>query len=318
MGEALQRLTNVGFEHGPSFVNHAPMAAEAIAQLGHADEVAGWVDRNLRVRRYHDLPATCWRLSPDDESDWMSALGDFSRVADWTEMFERELAGTPWTDVLARWWQRLLPGMSGALTHGVIRTAHAVRGIAQTAADNQLARTELARGLGYWAARYSGRQADARNRAPEPGDLPDRTPAAWAQSLDLLVLENAEIYARQRPRFPIPLIHVVTAPAAVRLACEHLPAAQRWPSYLAARRCSDALRLQFGASGNANCGGPVEPGAEDDLPMEAEVVAAALELGDEHAIKLAEVAMRQNALLPDHRYLVAARAAIRRISLRPV
>ncbi|MGH3771525.1 MAG: hypothetical protein ACRDRW_09040 [Pseudonocardiaceae bacterium] len=71
-------------------------------------------------------------------------------------MFERELAGEPWADVLARWWPRLLPGMSGALTHGMIRTAHAVRAIALASDDDRLQRDKLAHGLGYWAARYSG------------------------------------------------------------------------------------------------------------------------------------------------------------------
>jgi hypothetical protein len=58
MNEALQRLRKVGFEHGPSFVNHAPMAAEALARMGYADDVPAWVDRNLRARSYHDRPET--------------------------------------------------------------------------------------------------------------------------------------------------------------------------------------------------------------------------------------------------------------------
>src|SRR5438552_18635271 len=90
--EALDRLRGVGFEHGPRFVNHAPMAAEALAHLGCADDVPAWVEHNLRVRRYHERPQPNRALSATDEADWASALGDFGRVADWVAMFERELA----------------------------------------------------------------------------------------------------------------------------------------------------------------------------------------------------------------------------------
>jgi len=48
---------------------------------------------------------------------------------------------------------------------------------------------------------------------------------------------------------------------------------------------------------------PLEPRAE------ASLVADAVELGDEHAIKLAEVAVRHNAFAPDHRYAAASHAA---------
>ena len=33
----------------------------------------------------------------------------------------------PWRALLQRWWPRLLPGLAASATHGVIRTAHAVR-----------------------------------------------------------------------------------------------------------------------------------------------------------------------------------------------
>src|SRR5437660_7418252 len=131
MCDALDRLRGIGYEHGTRFVNHAPMAAEAMAALGYADAVPSWVDNNLRVRRYHERPAPRWALSARDEADWTPALGDFGRVSDWSVMFERELAEQPWDVVLRSWWPRLLPGMSGMMTHGVIRTAHAVRSIAQ-------------------------------------------------------------------------------------------------------------------------------------------------------------------------------------------
>src|ERR1700735_604215 len=53
---ALERLGGVGYEWGPSFVNHAPMAAEALARLGYTDDVPGWVEHNIRMRHYYDPP----------------------------------------------------------------------------------------------------------------------------------------------------------------------------------------------------------------------------------------------------------------------
>jgi hypothetical protein len=303
---ALQRLEGVGYEFGPSFVNHAPMAAEALARLGLTDEVPGWVEQNLRKRRYHDPPAPRWPLSGEDEADWSAALGDFSRVADWTALFERELAREPWRAVLARWWPRLLPGMSAALTHGVIRTAHAVRGVALGDGDDQLRLGELAHGLGYWAARYSGPRRSAADRPPAIED----DGAAWA-ALDSLIAESAGLYAGQRHSFPVPLIHSITGPAAVRLVCEHLPPEQRWPSYLVARECSEAIRGYFGREPQAPM--PIE----GEAVTAEQLVAAAVELGDEHAIKLAEVAVRQGAVDPDPRLWAASQVATQQIARHP-
>ncbi|MGH3771526.1 MAG: hypothetical protein ACRDRW_09045 [Pseudonocardiaceae bacterium] len=53
---------------------------------------------------------------------------------------------------------------------------------------------------------------------------------------------------------------------------------------------------------------------QPEPPAEAELIAAAVELGDEHAIKLAEVTIRQNALAPDDRYSAALHVATRQIS----
>ncbi|MFJ4472773.1 hypothetical protein ACIP2X_35530 [Streptomyces sp. NPDC089424] len=302
MGEALQRLHGVGFEHGGSFVNHAPMAAEALAHMGYADEVPAWVDHNLRHREYHDVPERRWAIDPADPADWRGALGDFARVADWTGLFERELAREPWTEVLARWWPRLLPGMSGMLTHGVIRTAHAVRAVAAAGEDDRLQLTELAHGLGYWAARHSTGGVTVAGEPPP--DLPDgddgREPVVRA--LDELVAEYAGIYATVAQRHPIPLIHAVTGPAAVRLVVGHLPEAQRLPSYQVARPVSRRMLDWFHAT-------PRPAAPLPQAPDVAEVFARAAEIGDEHTIKLAEVAVRHEAIAPDPRHAAAAQVA---------
>lgn len=298
MGEALDRLRDIGYEHGTTLVNHAPMAAEALATLGCADAVPSWVAFNLRTRRYHASPEPRWILSADDEADWRSALGDFSRVADWSAMFEQELAEQPWQEVLHTWWPRLLPGMSGVLTHGVIRTAHAARSMAQAAVDDRLQRAELAHGLGYWAARYAT-DASRADSGPDAGDA--------LAALDDLVADSSDYYVRTPGGHPVPLIHAITGPAAVRLVCDYLPADLLWPSYLAARRCSERLRSHYGST-RAVLAAPAP-----DVPSPEDLIADAVELGDEHGIKMVEVAVRHNALSPDPRLAAAAHAANTRL-----
>ncbi|MEU1224240.1 hypothetical protein [Streptomyces microflavus] len=310
VGGALERLRGVGFEHGPRFVNHAPMAAEALAYMGFADDVPRWIDRNLRTHTYHEVPDARWAIDPADPDDWRSALGDFSRVADWTALFERELALAPWPEVLARWWPRLLPGMSGVLTHGVIRTAHAVRAISRAGEENLAYRRELAQGLGYWAARYASHTHGIRPGDEYPGtgegeEYPRTADTdSAAAALDGLVAEYAGIYASAPQRHPVPLIHSITGPAAVRLVVEHLPAAQRRPSYLVARDVSASMLDWFSTT-------PVTPNPVGlrGVPDLGEVFATAVAIGDEHAIKLAEVAVRHQALAPDPRLAAAAHAA---------
>lgn len=312
---ALDRLQGVGFEFGPGFAAHGPMAAEALATLGFTGTVAGWVEEHKRSRRFHEPPGRTAELSAADESQWRPALGEFSRVADWTALFERELAERPWTDVLALWWPRLLPGLSAALTHGVIRTAHAVRGLATTAEVAPLQLSELAHGLGYWAAKYAapprhwglvgGRRAD-RRLAPGPAGGDDVQAA-----LSDLTAGCAGVYAAAELRIPIPLVHAVTAPAAVRLVLPHLPADQHRPSYEMAHQVSRGLVSVFGGRWNAR----PAPAPVDTPP--AELVAAAVEIGDEHVIKLTEAALREDAVRPDPRYAAAAAAIIRAMG-RPV
>ncbi|MFF5141965.1 hypothetical protein ACFY6U_19905 [Streptomyces sp. NPDC013157] len=307
MNGALERLRSVGYEHGRSFVNHAPMAAEALAHMGYADEVPGWVEGHLRSHTFHDVPERRFTLDPADEADWRQALGEFGRVADWTGLFERELAEGEWTDVLARWWPRLLPGMSGVLTHGVIRTAHAVRAVVTAGPDHRMQLAELAQGLGYWAARYS----EGGVVVPEhpAGDDGDGDGDDVVRALDELVAEFCGIYATLSLPHPIPLIHSVTGPAAVRLVVEHLPAEQRWPSYRVARAVSRTMLDWFHAV-------PRPAAPLPAAPDPAALFAEAVRIGDEHAIKLAEVAVRHEALAPDPRHAAAAHVANRAIGRR--
>jgi len=199
---ALDRLRTTGFYIGDFFANHGPMAAEALAKLGYCDEVDGWVDANIDQRDHAPLPKPRETIG-----DWRVVLGDRNRGGDWVLLFREELAEAPWRDVLRMWWPRLLPGCVGSLTHGLIRTAHAVRSLRETDRPSELQIDELARALAFWATAFTP-------LATTPGQDGDET--LVDRALSDLTAEYAGYYAVTKPSFPIPLIHTITAPAALR------------------------------------------------------------------------------------------------------
>jgi hypothetical protein len=147
LGEAYERLHATGPEFDGWLSNHGPMVAEAMVRRGHGDAVGSWLD--VYMRRLEEAPRGMGPI----RADWREALGDPRRIADWTELFSRELREQPWREVLNAWWPRLLPGVVAAATHGVIRVGHAVRALLVDG-DNDTHIVELAHGLAYWAARW--------------------------------------------------------------------------------------------------------------------------------------------------------------------
>jgi hypothetical protein len=304
VNDALGRLQDVGFEFGPGFVNHAPMVAETLATVGCREIVATWVERNKRLRAYVDPPAGGTPLCGETPGEWRPALGDFRRVLDWVAMFDERLARMPWRDVLLEWWPRLLPGMYGRLTHGFLRTAHAVRSLDATPEPSRLQLHELARGLAYWAARHTPVPSASRSHLA-------LLPAAGedvASSLSALTVSTAGLYAERAPRPSIPLVHSVTAPAALRLFLPLLPPDLHRPAYDTLRQAAAAMWDTFPSGGAA--APATAPGY--DPPSAERLVVDAIDFGDEHAIKLAEACRREHDLLPDRRY----RAAVDTLLLR--
>lgn len=311
MDEALGRLTHIGFEQGGRFASHAPMAAEALAALGFTDEVADWVEWSKSSRRYSSEPTPNSRIDVSDESSWRPALGRYRRAADWVATFEAEIAEHGWHDTLTTWWPRLLPGTSGALTHGLIRTAHAVRGVSATPEPTPLQLRELAHGLGYWAAVHTPLGTGLLGRRRPAGAAAIR-PDVVESALSDLTARNCGIYASSTMSHPVPLVHTITAPAAVRLVLPHLPTEQHAPSYLAVLQVSDSLLSRFGGrTGGCPDGTPTET---EPAHLTPELLAAeAANLRDEHAIKLAEAAGREYAVRSDIRYLSASWALLERL-----
>ncbi|BBY05385.1 questin oxidase family protein [Mycobacterium noviomagense] len=296
---ALDRLRTTGFYIGHFFANHGPMAAEALAKLGYCDEVDGWVDANIHHRQHGPLPDPTQPIT-----EWQTSLGQRDRGGDWVELFRRELAEAAWRDVLQRWWPRLLPGCAGSLTHGLIRTAHAVRSLRDSAQPTELQMDELARGLALWATTYQPLETG-------PVDGGNLDAGAVDRALSELTAEYAGHYTSTMPSFPVPLIHTITAPAAMRLLLAEVPADLHALSLRTIAEVNRELFVAFG--GQRMVDTPAQPDTERTF---SDLAAAAVELGDEHAIKICEAAARENALRPDPRYLGAASAATNLIRQR--
>jgi hypothetical protein len=335
--EALDRFRRTGPEFNGFLANHGPMAAEALVRIGAAAEIEGWVAGYLP--KLDSAPEVVRGLG---DADWFEHLGDERLFGDWTAYLRREAAETGWHELLQRWWPRLLPGLAASATHGVIRTAHAVRSL-RTAGDDPdpLLVDELAQGLAFWAARYQplpGRPGLAGRLPAVPAiaglprldpDVPDEGPAVMGRlkavrhltrfpdrlddwgppadpdaALDELIGAAARVLAA-REDAPIAFCHAVTAPAAVRLVLPELPPAVRTASVAAAWQSVGAIVAGFASPRLAAESEPFEADAEE-VPPAAELIGRAVEHGDEHVIKLTEAALREHARSGDATLLVAA------------
>ena len=124
-----------------------PMAAEALAAMGCDDVVVAWADRYRR-----QLDAIPPPRSPVTAENWAQALGTIDRFGDWAAFFRAQLAEAPWQVVFGEWIGRLLPATPSAGAHGLIRTAHALRALADAETSPRV--EELGVALAYWAAYY--------------------------------------------------------------------------------------------------------------------------------------------------------------------
>ncbi len=340
---ALQRFHSCAPEYGDSgFSNHGPMAAEALVALGHPALIEALV--HIYTPRLAEL-ADGRELDAEARA---AALGRWDAAPDWIETFRCALAKHDVEAVLAEWLPTLLPGAFAAAGHGVIRVAHAVRALGREATPQRI--EELAHGLGYWAAAFQPlpgapgtRPQRGRSAAdvldtldfvsePEPGATLiseavralDRMPAFRdaVESIDLAAAQPGEIISDvvrasaglylAHPELRILYAHAVTAPAALRLLLPHLGADDQRAAAGRALQCSAAIHATYGQR-RANPGAPSKDAevialaaAPDEMRYRA---ACSVE---EHAIKLTEACLREDALAEDPVLrLAAADAAIR-------
>jgi hypothetical protein len=316
LDEAYVRLHEWGPEWGGEngLSNHGPMAVEVLSRRGYDDEVGSWLDRY--VARLETLPA---EGDPITEDNWAEAMGQRRRVGDWVAFFRRAVREAPWPEVLAAWWPRLLPAIASGATHGLIRTGHAVRTV--LAGDtSQYAVDEIAHALGYWAARaifVPGLAAPAgdldataalaglprlpeqtgviRERFARLGELAAWTPALTTlrppetaedapAALASLVEAGVRQYATHGHGSPVLLVHVATAPNAMRHLLPALPTGLWASSFAATWAACAAITVAYA---------PAQPRpvpAEEAIDAD-ELMARATQHGDEHVIKLTDTVL---------------------------
>ena len=150
LDEAFERMAHSDFELPNGFVNHGPMACEALCVLGLDDRIDGWSRRFVRLAGDGPRPEAPWAFAG---TGWHDALGGYRRLPEWIGHFDQVIADDGWRNTVRVWVPRLVPGVGAALFHGVIRTAQAVRAVSR--ADSSARQAELARSMAYWAARFT-------------------------------------------------------------------------------------------------------------------------------------------------------------------
>lgn len=89
--------------------------------------------------------------------------------------------------MLARWWPRLISGLFTRVTHGLIRTGHAVRGLASTTTTGEAQRIELARALAMWVSLFTALPGTVRLSGQlDVATTVAKLPCAWLNPADQL------------------------------------------------------------------------------------------------------------------------------------
>jgi hypothetical protein len=275
LDEAFERMAAASFELPNGFVNHGAMACEALAVLDCADDIDSWSRRFARAGG-----ATIEPVAPTG-FEWRQALGSYDRLPEWIGYFAQVIDDQGWADVVETWVPRLMPALRTALFHGAIRTAHAVRAI--DAADTPPRRGELARALGYWAARYhAGQPARSQGPAGDPRTAVVRAAADGAR--------------RYLARPNIVHLHGVTGAMAVEILAGHIPATAATAAFAQVHAEHAALYAGVEPVDNPRPASP--PGGE--------LVPAAVRSLDPHQVKLVEACKRGLAAVGDPAFAAAA------------
>jgi hypothetical protein len=280
LDDAFDRLGMWGFDEPGGYVNHGPMACEALDVLGRPTEVDAWSRLDEGTPPVRPVEPTRFV--------WSEALGDPTRAGEWMGYFERAVADDGWAAVVHEWLPRLLPGLNVALFHGAIRCAHAARAI--DTADTPARRAELVRALGYWAALF------------EPGYPPDTVPGRHDDvelALAQVAADSAQHYIA-RPN--IIQLHGITSAMAVSTLV-------RFTDEEAGVQALGQIRADLRAlhDGVVPATGTLEPDIDRSVLIEAAVAS-----GDAHAVKLVEASSRGFELTGAPAFLAAAERVTRR------
>lgn len=275
LDEAFERMAAASFELPNGFVNHGVMACEALAMLDCTGDIDSW------ARRFAVAGGASVNPSAVAGFEWRQALGDYRRLPEWIGYFTQAIDEDGWPAVVAVWVPRLMPALSTALFHGAIRTAHAVRAIA--AIDTGPRRGELARALGYWAARY--REGQPAGSPPPAGDV------------RMAVVHAAADGARRYLARPdIVHLHGVTGAMAVEIFTAHISATDGAAALAQVQAEHAALYAATAPVTDPHPAGP--PGSD--------LTVAAVRSLDPHQVKLVEACGRGHAATGDPAFAAAA------------
>jgi hypothetical protein len=231
--------------------------------------------------------------------------------------------------------------MAGA-THGIIRTAHAVRALEAGQSPERL--HEFGEGLAYWAARYQelpGRPtgsaglgvAEALQRVRRIDDSqrgrflifdavrvldeerfgdainlvdPGDTPVDFLNDMTRVFVRQ---FIANAGTAAIGFVHTVTAPAALRILAPHL---SKETTETAMRYTWQACAAIYATYGRSD---PRDPVAGDETQRfdREDLIDRAVATRDEHAIKFTEACLREYALSDDAAFVIAATEAVRRL-----
>lgn len=265
------RFADANPELPNGFAEHGSMGAEAMLALGLApDAVVAWAARHEPVALAADAPVAVLRRA-----------------------LEADLARQPWQEVVRRELADLAPFVGAHLFHGLIRTAHAVRGLRGSGGEGGLAGAaglddetglaELASGLAAWRT-WSAAQGPSAGGRPQRRTDPFET-----------VIDAARRGAGACATAPsIVNLHAVTGPMAFLLLADLLDDR----TIAAAAAAFEHTHAHHGEPGSSERSVPPPPAA----------LAALLERWDAHPAKLTEAAVRGFALTGDGTFLDAAAA----------
>lgn len=266
--------------------DHGPMAVDALARLGGAWEVSAWACRyaeRLEPARPETRERRAVLLDRVQRQGWKGVVGDVVPL--------------------------LLPGMGAGAFHCAIRVAHAVRLL--SARDAPERRVELAAALAYWIdarlplgppPRVDGdhdpRAVLATLPPPPPaegrwliGDRARHAAAApgFAAHVDGVELPDEPVAALRalaglgrdlllaQPHAPIVYVHLITGPQAVAALVPLLDRTAAQEAVACTWQALAAIHAAYHEPGG-------DPGDEGHRDW-ASVVRAAVDSGDEHAIK---------------------------------
>jgi hypothetical protein len=332
----LERLVGTAGEYRGFLSNHGPMALDAMIRLGGARDADTWAERYRRELE-PSPPPTGVELT---ERGWRELVGQPSTEADWVDHYHRAIDQDGWRATLSVWWPRLLPGAAASAAHGLLRTAHATRNLAD-GLDEPLVLDELAQGLALWASRFQplpgaptlGGTLDLESAIARLPRLDRRTPSkgpgivgrlaalsgldgfaasldSWGapddsdRALDELVGTASRVVLTQSDN-PIAYCHAVTVPAAVRMILPSIPVEHHPASVAASWQLVAALLAAFPPRPSIR---PADDSGVARTPGVGRLAHAAVGHADEHVLKLTEACIRQHGLTEDDTLLHTAAA----------